>query len=143
MAKKESSDFYHRKAMALRSLGIEAQPVTEQVVVSLDYNDNQVKALAESKGQSLEDFMAEIDKVAHGDEDAVMPGTAKLSTREQRAAYKDQVKPATEEVVEEPKAKAPKKKATPKKTAAKAEPAKEVDPVKVTEEVDPKDSSND
>jgi len=143
MAKKESSDFFHRKAMALRSLGIEAQPVTEQVVVSLDFNENQVKALAESKGQSLEDFMAEIDKVAHGDEDAVMPGTTKLSTREQRAAYKDQAKPATEEVVEAPKAKAPRKKGAPKKASAKSEPVKEVEPVKVTEEVDPKESSND
>lgn len=95
---KKDSAFYAKKAQILRNLGIEATPISEPKIVGVNYNENHLKAFADGKGMSVEDYIAEIDKQASGKEDVVMPGTTPIHSRDKRAQLKGEV--ATDEVEE-------------------------------------------
>lgn len=59
MSKKNSS-YYNSLAQGLRDFGIKADPISEMVVVGVDYNQNQVSAFAQGRGMTAEDFIKSI-----------------------------------------------------------------------------------
>lgn len=113
MSKKENSAFLRSKAQVLRDFGIEAMPVSEMVVVGINYNENHVSAYAEGKGISVEEFMKEVDARAKGE-------------------YEAPKDPADTDVE-----KSPAKKAPAKKTAVAPKVVKETEPELETPEVEP------
>ena len=101
MAKKDSG-FYVNKAQVLRNFGIDAQPVTEQVVVDVQYNENHLKAVADGNGLSVDEFMTTIDEQAETGEIAYPKAK---STKETITEIKGEDKKLSDKKVSPPKSK--------------------------------------
>lgn len=147
MAKNKKSSFLSRKAEALRASGIPATPITEQVVVDLDFNQNHARSVAEGKGLTYEKFMADIDKIAEGDDEIVIPGSRPVHTRDlrkNRAVGNEPVEETSEEETVEAENAPPQSKAdTDKVKEAKEESASKTDAKNSSEAEDKKEVKSD
>lgn len=92
--KKQDSSFYNKKVALLREYGVDAQPERDLVTVGLTFNENHLKAIAEGKGMTADEFEASIDALASEDEDADRPGVPKKDTNDAPVAAKSPAKKA-------------------------------------------------
>lgn len=117
MSKKNSS-YHNALAQALRDFGIQVTPITENVVVGLDYNINQVEAFAQGRGMTGEAFIKSLEKNIKPVKDTEVADTNTYAMTDEKSEAKAEKAESEPKKEKTPAAKEPKKE---KESAAKVE----------------------